>query len=156
MLYDASVNEVETARALTALARERPRWLPVVEAALAVCERLEPYGGEFAGSWVLDELENRVGRRTWLPNLRVLVTYGLLEKVGDSTRGGRRAYYRFKKPDTVRETLSKLKGSMPEPKEGGASRPRRFRFIGAGASPLPGRDTGRRAGEIRYEPRSWR
>jgi len=31
-----------------------------------------------------------------------------------------------------------------------------FRFIGAGASGEPGSDTGRRAGEIDYEPPSWR
>ena len=149
------VNEIDPRSGLYALARERPDWLPVVEAALAVHERIKAYGGEFAGAWVVDELE-RVGDMRRLPNLRLLVSYGLLEKVGESTRGGRRAYYRFKRPEAIREMLSELKPSTSEASGTSAPRDRRFHFIGAGASDQPGSDTGRRAGEITYEPRSWR
>jgi len=74
------MNENQAFRAVAALARERPQWVPVLQAVLTVAERAEPYGGEFAGAWVLDELGNRSGSQTWLPNLRVLVTYGLLKK----------------------------------------------------------------------------
>lgn len=150
------MNERDAGRAVGALARERPEWLPVLEAALAVWERTSPYGGEFAGAWVLDELEKRVGRRTWLPNLRVLVSYGFLEKAGESTRGGRRAYYRFSDAEMIRQVLARLKASG-----GDAERPRppaagRFRFVAAGDSGHPGCDTARSAGDVTYGPRSWR
>lgn len=35
-------------------------------------------------------------------------------------------------------------------------RPERPRFIGSGESMKPGTDTARRAGELRFGPRSWR
>src|SRR5258708_30721000 len=85
----------EIRRAVATLDAERPDWIPVLEAAIAVSDKVDAYGGEFAGAWVIDELARRAGHRTWLPNLRVLLTYGLVEKVGESTRGGRRAYYRM-------------------------------------------------------------
>lgn len=150
------MSDSETGRALTALAKERPEWLPVVEAALAVHERTSAYGGDFAGAWVLDELEERVGRKTWLPNLRVLVSYGLLEKVGESTRGGRRAYYRFVRPEIIRQVLAQLRELGQSPPTPPTRTARRFRFVGAGASSQPGSDTARRAGDISYEPESWR
>ena len=53
------MNEREALRAVAALKNERPEWLPVLEATLVVAERANPYGGEFAGAWVLDELEQR-------------------------------------------------------------------------------------------------
>jgi len=148
------VTEIDPRSGLYALAKERPDWLPVVEAALAVHERTKAYGGEFAGAWVVDELE-RVGGMRRLPNLRLLVSYGLLEKVGESTRGGRRAYYRFKRPEAVREMLSKLKPPASEANGRSVPKERRFRFIGAGSS-RPGSDTARRVGDIVYEPESWR
>ncbi len=46
--------------------------------------------GEFAGAWVLNEVKK--SGRTWFPNLRPLVSYGILQRT-DVTRGGRRAYY---------------------------------------------------------------
>src|SRR5438876_11924918 len=102
------MNEREALRAVAALKNERPEWLPVLEATLVVAERANPYGGEFAGAWVLDELEQRTGQPTWLPNLRVLLSYGFLEKVGDSTRGGRRAYYRCVNAQAIGRALTRL------------------------------------------------
>lgn len=154
MLYDANVNEQEALRALAALRNDRPEWIPVLQAALSVAERAAPYGGDFAGSWVLDELEKQSGHSTWLPNLRILVSYGFLEKAGESTRGGRRAYYRFTNEQTVRKVLSQVRPEVPS--EPSNSSPRRFRFIGAGDSGEIGSGTGRNAGDIAYKPRSWR
>ena len=81
------------------LARERPEWLPILRAACKVAEESEPFGGRFAGRWVLQEAG------TWQPGLRVLVSYGLLEKAGESTRQGRRAYYRMPRRTAVMEAL---------------------------------------------------
>ena len=141
-------------RAVAALGAERPDWIPVLEAAIAVSDRVEKFGGEFAGAWVLDELERRAGRRTWLPNLRVLQSYGLVEKVGESVRGGRGAYYRIPAKRLVAEVLSRLKADRSEQP---GSRPRqRFAFVGAGDSGEPGSDWARRSDELPFEPRSWR
>jgi hypothetical protein len=140
----------QESRAVRRLASEHPEWVPVLEAALAVASRSEPYGGEFAGSWVLKELESRAGRRQWIPNLRLLLTFGILEKSGETTRGGRRAYYRFVNRVAVEEAVEELKGSLvrePTPV---------LSFIGAGASSGEPRDTARRSSELRFEPRSWR
>jgi len=151
------MNENQAFRAVAALARERPQWVPVLQAVLTVAERAEPYGGEFAGAWVLDELGNRSGSQTWLPNLRVLVTYGFVEKAGESVRGGRRAYYRCPGAKAIGRALTQL-ASAPEPQQApppGGELPR-FRFIGSGNSGEPDSDTARRAGETIYQPRSWR
>jgi hypothetical protein len=151
------MNEREALRAVLALRNERPEWLPVLDATLAVAERAEPYGGEFAGAWVLDELEKRNGHPTWLPNLRVLLTYGFLEKTGDSARGGRRAYYRCAGAQAIRRVLSRFPVAPSTPSQPPAGPPpKRFRFVGAGDSGQPGSDTGRRAGDVSYQPRSWR
>ena len=40
---------------VTELACERRDWLPVLQAACKVAEESEPYGGRFAGRWVLQE-----------------------------------------------------------------------------------------------------
>jgi hypothetical protein len=97
-----------TVRAVMHLASERPDWLPVLRAASEQARKTEPYGGEFAGQWVLRELEEQTGMRTWRPGLRLLVGYGLLEKVGESTRGGRRAYYRMPDREGVEQALRDL------------------------------------------------
>jgi hypothetical protein len=150
------MNEQQALRAVAALTKERPQWVPVLAAALTVAERAQPYGGEFAGAWVLDELEHRTGKRTWLPNLRVLLSYGFLEKAGESARGGRRAYYRCLNAQAIGRALTRLTpvGGHGEPPPDRP--PRRFRFVGAGNSGEPGTDVARRAGEITYLPRSWR
>ena len=145
---------VNANQAVSALVNERPEWIPVLEAACAVADRVEPYGGEFAGAWVIDELERRSGRRTWFPNLRVLVSYGLIEKAGESSRGGRRAYYRFAAKESVKKALEHLG-------EGGqASRPkgtgRQLLFVAAGDSGERDSDFGRRSADLDYEPPTWR
>ena len=91
--------------AVLRLAHEDPQWLPAVRAAVAVAERT---GGEFAGAWILWELQQQHGPRTWYPNFRRLVGLGLLAKVGESTRGGQRAYYRFLDLEGVRRGLKDL------------------------------------------------
>lgn len=131
------------------LANEHPEWLPVLEAAVAVAANVEGHGGEFAGAWVVDELARR-GRPRWIPNLRILVGFGLLEKSGASTHGGRRAYYRMPDRTGVEKALKAWHA------ERGEATPKNLRFIAAGESSDVPADAARRAGEIAYEPRSWR
>ena len=136
-------------RAVRRLAAEHPEWVAVLEAAIAVASRSGSGDEEFAGSWVLQELESRAGHRQWFPNLRLLVTAGILEKSGETTRGGRRAYYRFVNQFATRAALDLVRGSV-------ASRPKpALSFIGAGESSGT-TDTARTSGEVRFEPRSWR
>lgn len=90
------------------LASEQPDWIPVLRAACERARKSEPYGGEFAGRWVLQELSKQTGKPAWRPGLRLLVGYGLLEKVGASTRGGRRAYYRMPDRGAVERALEDL------------------------------------------------
>jgi hypothetical protein len=40
--------------------------------------------------------------------LRILQRFGVLEKVGESTRGGDRAYYRMPDPEGVDQALRRL------------------------------------------------
>ena len=138
----------DTRTVVRRLALEHPDWLPVLDAAAAVAARVEDNGGEFAGAWVLTELQRRGGAR-WVPNLRLLVSYGLLEKSGASTRGGRRAYYRMPDRAGVEQALKDWRDRAP-------AQPRTPRFIGSGASKQPPTDVARRAGELVFEPRSWR
>ncbi len=137
--------------AVRRLAREHPDWLPVLEAAVAVAADVEAHGGEFAGASVVDELGRR-GAPRWIPNLRILVSYGLIEKSGPSTRGGRRAYYRM----PARMEVEKALESWTRRAHAGPEKLRNLRFIAAGASTEPPADTARQSGEITYEPRSWR
>jgi hypothetical protein len=136
-------------QAVQRLASEHPEWLPVLEAAVAVAANVEGHGGEFAGAWVVDELGRR-GAPRWIPNLRILVSYGLLEKSGPSTRGGRRAYYRMPDRAGVERALEAWRAHH------GAATSRNLRFIAAGASTEEPTDVARRSGEITYQPRSWR
>lgn len=135
--------------AVRRLAIEHPEWMPVLEAAVAVAQRSEAHGGEFAGSWVLMELQQRGGPH-WVPNLRILVSHGLLEKHGASTRGGRRAYYRMPDREGIAAAIEAWR------RQGARSMRGRLSFIASGESTQPPADAGRRAGEIRFEPRSWR
>lgn len=137
-----------TDQAVRRLAAEHPDWLPVLEAATAVAASFEPHGGEFAGARVVDELRRR-GLPRWVPNLRIFVTYGLLEKSGPSTRGGRRVYYRMPDRPGVEEALAAWRVRA-------ASKPKKPRFIASGESTEPPHDVARRAGELVFEPRSWR
>ena len=94
------------------LGREQPGWIPAMRASLVLARRAakDTYNlsHEFAGAWVLDELRRKVSKDAWFPNLRILVSYGVLEKSGESTRGGQRAYYRMSDPDGVSRALSDL------------------------------------------------
>ena len=93
------------------LAKERPDWLPIVEASLKCAKEYR----EFAGRWVLEELSRsewpglRFGntRAKWFPGLRLLVGYGIL-KHEDTTRGGRRAYYTMPDREGVKRALREL------------------------------------------------
>lgn len=137
---------MQTDEAVRRLAVEHPGWMPVLDAALVVAERSE---AEFAGAWVLAEVQAH-GGPGWFPNLRILVSYGLLEKSGASTRGGRRAYYRMPDREGVAQALAAWRREQIVPAR------RTLGFIGAGASSEPPTDMARQAGEIGYEPRSWR
>ena len=90
------------------LAYEYPDWVPVLRAACAQARKSEPYGGQFAGSWVLKELQEQTGDPAWRPGLRRLVAYGLLVKVGESTRGGRRAYYQMPDRAEIERILNEM------------------------------------------------
>lgn len=94
--------------AVLRLAAEDPQWLPAVRAAVSVAQRV---GDEFAGAWILSELQRSNAGRTWYPNFRRLVTFGILEKVGESTRGGQRAYYRIVDVAGVRRGLDEASRS---------------------------------------------
>ncbi len=143
------LNLITSEDAVRRLAIEHPEWLPVLEAAVTVAEHAEAHGGEFAGSWVLMELQQRGGPR-WVPNLRILVSHGLLEKHGASTRGGRRAYYRMPDREGIAAAIEAWHMQQARSARG------RFSFIASGESTQRPANTGRQAGEIRYEPRSWR
>ena len=92
------------------LSYEHPEWVDVLRACLFISKKIG--NSRIAGSWVYEELKDR--NSDFLPNnLRLLVRTGLLQKVGDSTRGGHRAYYVA--PDTIllEKALDALKDIPP-------------------------------------------
>jgi hypothetical protein len=89
------------------LAHDHRDWLPILRAACTLAARTGPEG-QFAGRWVLQEYASTTGESAWAPGLRRLVAYGLLEKVGESTRGGKRAYYRMPDREEVEKALAEL------------------------------------------------
>jgi hypothetical protein len=88
--------------ALKRLSRERTDWIPIVESCL---EEAKSVNGEFAGTWVLERAKQR--GVNWFPNLRLLVSYGIL-KHEDTARGGRRAYYSMPDPAGIEKALKEL------------------------------------------------
>lgn len=106
-------DHTETIRAVMPLASEKPDWLPVLQAACESARKAEAFGGEFASSWVISELERQTDGRVWLPCLRTLAVYGLIEKSGPSARGGRRAYYRMADRAGVELGIEELKRRIP-------------------------------------------
>lgn len=78
------------------LLHEYPAEHALLRAACEQARKCEP--GDFAGSWVLREMEQQTGEPAWRPGLRRLAAFGLIEKT-DTARGGRRAYYRM--PDRL-------------------------------------------------------
>lgn len=81
--------------------RDHPTWIPVLNACLVEAGRTGAHG--FAGAWVLKEMQ-RTSDVKWFPNLRPLVSAGLLQRVGVS-RGGKRAYYVLVDPPGVAAAL---------------------------------------------------
>lgn len=81
--------------AVVQLLRDHPEWFPVVSAALEEAQTIK--SNRFAGAWILARAKKRGVQ--WIPNFRKLVAYGVLQKDGDSSRGGKRAYYSM--PDMV-------------------------------------------------------
>jgi hypothetical protein len=81
------------------LAAENPDWMPVIKACY---EFSAQFGNHFAGSWIYE----RAGIG-WFPNLKPLVTCGILEKEY-STRGGRRGYYKLVDPEGTGRALRQL------------------------------------------------
>ena len=66
------------------------------------CDEAERLNGRaFAGAWVAQ----RVGL---FPGLTLLAKYGILRKSGQSTRGGRRAYWTMPDIGGVKRALSEL------------------------------------------------
>jgi hypothetical protein len=103
------VSDVSTREQVQRLASDRPDWLPILRAAVTVAELAEQYGGQFAGRWVLEEWIRTTNPEVpWRPGLRTLAAYGLIEKAGASTRGGRRAYYRMGDRAGVDKALAEL------------------------------------------------
>jgi hypothetical protein len=97
--------------AVRILARERPGWLPIIEASLRCAKQYN----KFAGKWVLEELNKsgwlgfRSGSKSvkWFPGLRTLVAYGILNREG-TAKGGRGAYYSVPDPEGVEKALREL------------------------------------------------
>jgi hypothetical protein len=102
-------DELSTRDRVQRLASDHPDWLPILRAAVVVAERTEPYGGQFAGRWVLQEwIQREKPEDPQRPGLRRLEAYKLIMKAGPSTRGGRRAYWRFPDRDGVDAALKEL------------------------------------------------
>ena len=76
-------------------------WLKIVKACYE--EAKASNGGRFAGAWV----RHKVGG--WFPGLKKLEREGILKKEGESTRGGRRAYYIMPDPNGVQKALHELR-----------------------------------------------
>lgn len=92
------------------LVNEYPEERPLLRAACEMARKCEP--GDFAGSWVLQELEHQTGERAWRPGLRRLSAFGLIEKTG-TARGGRRAYYRMPDRAGVEQALAEIEARRP-------------------------------------------
>lgn len=102
------VNKTLGYNALMRMVRELPKerlnyWLRIIEACLSVTKTPS---GEFAGAWVLEEAKKK--GITWFPNLRSLVSYGILKRT-DVTRGGRRAYYIIPDSEGVAKALEEIR-----------------------------------------------
>ena len=97
-------NEVNGYEAAIHLLRDNPDWYPVVLSALEEAKSIP--SGRFAGKWVLDKAKRH--GVSWIPSLRKLVAYGVLTKEGESTQGGRRAYYSMPDAEGVEKALKEI------------------------------------------------
>lgn len=88
------------------LAHENPDWIPVVQAALDTAILVKT---DFAGAWVLNRAKE-LGK-DWFPNLRILVTHGILKKE-EVSRGGRRAYYSMPDKEGVVAALNEINKNL--------------------------------------------
>ena len=79
-----------------------PNHFAIVKACVDLAEHTH---GDFAGAWVLQEA--RKSGVEWFPNLRSLVSYGILRRT-DVTRGGRRAYYIMPDVEGVRAAIAEF------------------------------------------------
>jgi hypothetical protein len=92
------------------LLNEYPEERHLLRAACEQARKCEP--GDFAGSWVLQEMEQQTGEPAWRPGLRRLSASGLIEKTG-TARGGRRAYYRMPDRAGVEQALAEIEARSP-------------------------------------------
>jgi hypothetical protein len=99
-----------TVQQVLRLLNEYPEERTLLRAACEVASRCEP--GDFAGSWVLQEMEHQTGERAWRPGLRRLSAFGLIEKTG-TARGGRRAYYQMPDRAGVEQALAETEPRIP-------------------------------------------
>jgi len=107
MMHDDAA-KTESYIATRRFLRDFPRWFEVVKACVTVACRTN---GEFAGTWVLKEAKK--SGFEWFPNLRPLVSEGILRKT-DVTRGGRRAYYSMQDVEGVRQALMEVERELNE------------------------------------------
>lgn len=99
---EASMDGYQAVMDLAADPQRAQKWLPVVVSAFLQARRAAPYGGRFAGAWVLRDLGD------WVPSLRPLAAAGIVEKSGETVRGGKRAYYCMPDADGVERALREL------------------------------------------------
>ena len=97
-----SQSEIDGYNAAKRFLRDFPAWFRILKASLHEAVRCD---GEFAGAWVLAEAKKE--GIDWFPNLRTLVSHGILEKT-DVARGGRRAYYVMKDVAGVKRALAEF------------------------------------------------
>jgi len=119
--------------------KDHPDWLDVVRACVVEATRSR---GEFAGAWVLREAKK--SGRDWLPNLRPLVSSGILRRT-DVARGGRRAYYVMPDIKGVKMALMDVERQLNEAAtEALANAMYRYTFgiIGSGKGGSPARTLG--------------
>lgn len=95
------IEQVSGYKAVKRLAFEYPRWLPIIRECLNLSKETD---GDFAGAWVFKRVQKR-GLK--FPNLKLLVSFGILKKEGTS-RGGRRAYYSIIDPKGIEQALKKF------------------------------------------------
>ncbi len=102
---EGAADAAATKQQVLRLLNEYPEELHLLRAACEQSRKCEP--GDFAGSWVLREMEAQTGERAWRPGLRRLSASGVIVKTG-TARGGRRAYYRMPDRAGVEQALAQF------------------------------------------------
>jgi hypothetical protein len=108
-IHDQTVTDIATSirQGVVNLNEDHPDWIPILRAACTVVGRISP-DAQFAGSWVLQEYARATGGSTIKPGLRRLVSYGLIESTGVTSRGGKRAYYVMPHREEIERALADL------------------------------------------------